>query len=62
MENNGVLDEIVLENDKYNDGNENCRWMNVALKNTFDKEKDARDFLQKNFDKITNQFTLYPID
>lgn len=52
----------VMKNEKFNDGNENCDWMNIVLKTVFEKEEQARDFLNNNIDKIMDTFTLHFIE
>lgn len=49
----------VIKKDIMEDNNPNCTWKNVTFKNKFKSKQDAKDFLNKNIEKITKQFEIY---
>jgi len=44
------------------DGNPNCKWMNVSFKKEFKNIDDAKKWLNENIELIMKKFTLYFID
>ena len=57
-ENEAEIRLMIVKNDKINDGNPNCSWMWITLKNKFASTDEAKQFLHDNIDKITQKYTL----
>jgi len=53
---------LKTEEDKKSDKNPNCPWKRITLKKESTTLQEAKDFANMMFDKITKEFTLYPID
>lgn len=52
----------VVKKDIAEDGNLNCLFKNVILKVQFNSEEEAREFLNKNIEKILHKFELYKLE
>lgn len=52
----------VLKADINENRNLNCHWKNVKLKFIPESEENAREFLQKNIDKILERYMPYCVE
>lgn len=49
----------IEKNEKYNDNNPNCKWMNILIKKGFQTETEAREWLQMNIEGIMKNYILH---
>ena len=58
----GKTDGIWLsieKDEKHDDGNPNCSWMNIRLKAKFETVKEVKEFLIENTDAIVKKYNLH---
>lgn len=49
---------MVIKNDKYDDGNPNCKWMWITLKYKFQSLQECKDFIKANLGGITTNHDI----
>jgi hypothetical protein len=49
----------VIKKDIMEDGNPNCKWKNIKLKKKSSSLQKAKDFVNKYFKEITENYNLY---
>lgn len=49
----------ILKDERNDDGNDNCPWMNVRMKLRHDSEQDAREWIKNRWVQINERYTLY---
>jgi len=52
----------VEKTEKLNDGNPNCKWMNVTFASQQGGESDGRAWVKTNWDALRAEFTLHLLD
>lgn len=51
---------LAIEKDEtHDDGNPNCKWMNIALKKRFEKVEEAKEWLINNTEAINSKYKLH---
>ena len=50
---------MVEKNEKYDDKNPNCKWMNIVIKRDLENEEAARTWLQENIENIMKKYPLH---
>lgn len=49
---------MIIKDDIMEDGNPNCVWKWVKLKNKFNSVEEAKEFLELNFDSIISKLKI----
>jgi hypothetical protein len=53
---------IVLKEDINEDGNSNCEWKWIELKKKSDSVEEAKKFIDKYSNEITERYKLYQLE
>jgi hypothetical protein len=49
----------IEKDEKHDDGNPNCSWMNISLKKEFKTAEEVKAFLINNTEAINNKYKLH---
>lgn len=52
---------MIIKDDINSDGNPNCPWKRIRLKNTFESDADAREFIKRTLKKAVVEDKLFQL-